>query len=52
MSSVGRPASCRGQVAGYKRPCGWRFVDEMPKNVSGRVLKRELRAQWSGDGKA
>ena len=36
-------ALCREWLAGYKRPRVWHFVDEIPKNVSGKVLKRELR---------
>ena len=44
-------ALCRAQLAGYKRPRQWFFVDEIPKNVSGKVLKRELRARWSGGGR-
>ncbi len=36
-------ALCREQLAGYKRPRRWFFVDEIPKNVSGKVLKRSLR---------
>jgi acyl-CoA synthetase (AMP-forming)/AMP-acid ligase II len=43
-------AFCRGELAGYKRPRHWFFVDEIPKNVSGKVLKRELRARWGSDG--
>jgi len=43
-------AFCRGQLAGYKRPRHWFFVDEIPKNVSGKVLKRELRMRWSEGG--
>jgi acyl-CoA synthetase (AMP-forming)/AMP-acid ligase II len=45
-------AFCRGQLAGYKRPREWHFVDEIPKNVSGKVLKRELRARWTGKDEA
>jgi len=36
-------ALCREQLAGYKRPRAYFFVDEIPKNVSGKVLKRVLR---------
>jgi acyl-CoA synthetase (AMP-forming)/AMP-acid ligase II len=36
-------ALCREQLAGYKRPRAWFFVDEIPKNVSGKILKRALR---------
>jgi acyl-CoA synthetase (AMP-forming)/AMP-acid ligase II len=40
---------CRGQIAGYKRPRAVAFVDELPKNASGKVLKRQLR-DASGTG--
>ncbi|MFW6093873.1 MAG: class I adenylate-forming enzyme family protein [Pseudomonadota bacterium] len=43
-------ALCREQLAGYKRPRAWYFVDAIPKNVSGKVLKRELRDGFSGGG--
>jgi acyl-CoA synthetase (AMP-forming)/AMP-acid ligase II len=36
-------ALCRERLAGYKRPRRWLFVAEIPKNVSGKVLKRSLR---------
>ncbi|MGH3743460.1 MAG: acyl-CoA synthetase [Mycobacteriales bacterium] len=36
-------ALCRDQLAGYKKPRRVAFVDELPKNASGKVLKRELR---------
>ena len=39
-------ALCRARLAGYKRPRSWHFVDEIPKNVSGKVLKRELRDRF------
>ena len=35
---------CREQLAGYKRPRAVRFVDALPRNPSGKILKRELRA--------
>jgi acyl-CoA synthetase (AMP-forming)/AMP-acid ligase II len=37
---------CRGRLAGYKRPGSVDFVDELPRNPSGKVLKRELREPW------
>jgi acyl-CoA synthetase (AMP-forming)/AMP-acid ligase II len=40
--------ACRGRLAGFKTPKDIRFVDELPKNVSGKILKRELREQFSG----
>jgi acyl-CoA synthetase (AMP-forming)/AMP-acid ligase II len=38
-------AFCREEIAGYKRPRHVVFVDALPKNASGKVLKRELRDQ-------
>lgn len=34
----------RARLAGYKKPRHVLFVEELPKNASGKVLKRELRA--------
>lgn len=36
---------CRAHIASYKKPRAVVFVDELPKNASGKVLKRELRDQ-------
>jgi acyl-CoA synthetase (AMP-forming)/AMP-acid ligase II len=36
-------ALCRSRLAGFKTPKSVRFIDELPKNVSGKILKRELR---------
>jgi acyl-CoA synthetase (AMP-forming)/AMP-acid ligase II len=37
----------RSRLAGYKLPRGGiRFVQELPRNASGKVLKRELRKQY------
>ena len=38
-------AFCRGEIAGYKRPRHVIFIGELPKNASGKILKRELRDQ-------
>jgi fatty-acyl-CoA synthase len=38
-------AWCRDGLADYKRPRQVVFVDELPRNPTGKVLKRELRAQ-------
>jgi len=40
--------TCRQNLAGYKRPQQVIFVDAIPKNVSGKVLKRELRDAHAG----
>jgi len=42
-------AFCRDHVAGYKKPRSVDFVDDLPKNNYGKILKRELRAQYWGD---
>ena len=34
---------CLDRIARYKRPKEYRFVDELPTNNYGKVLKRELR---------
>jgi acyl-CoA synthetase (AMP-forming)/AMP-acid ligase II len=40
---------CQGRLAGYKRPRSVDFVQELPRNPSGKVLKRELREPyWAG----
>jgi long-chain acyl-CoA synthetase len=36
-------AFCREQIARFKRPKLYRFVDTLPKNNYGKVLKTELR---------
>jgi len=35
---------CRGQLAKFKVPAAVEFLDALPRNPSGKVLKRELRA--------
>ena len=40
---------CRERLAHFKCPTEIRFVDALPRNPSGKVLKRELRAPfWAG----
>ncbi|ABD54068.1 AMP-binding protein [Jannaschia sp. CCS1] len=34
---------CEGCLASYKRPVEYRFVDNVPKSASGKILRRELR---------
>jgi acyl-CoA synthetase (AMP-forming)/AMP-acid ligase II len=36
---------CRGQLAKFKVPKTVAFIDALPRNPSGKVLKRELREQ-------
>jgi acyl-CoA synthetase (AMP-forming)/AMP-acid ligase II len=39
-------AQCDGKLARYKMPVAVRFVDAIPRNPSGKALKRELRLQF------
>ncbi len=42
-------AFTRERLAHYKCPTSIALVDELPRNPSGKVLKRELRAPyWEG----
>lgn len=34
---------CQGKLARFKIPVRVRFIDELPRNATGKVLKRELR---------
>jgi acyl-CoA synthetase (AMP-forming)/AMP-acid ligase II len=39
----------RGQLAGYKRPRSIDFIAELPRNPSGKILKKDLREPyWKG----
>lgn len=37
---------CRERLAGYKKPSAVVFVDSLPRNAAGKVLKRELRQRY------
>jgi long-chain acyl-CoA synthetase len=39
---------CRPRLAGYKRPRSVDFVDAIPRNPSGKILKHELRERYWG----
>ena len=42
-------AHCRGKIAGYKVPKSVDFTTVLPRNPSGKVLRRELRKPyWEG----
>jgi long-chain acyl-CoA synthetase len=41
-------AHCRKYIGGYKIPRRMAFVNELPKNAMGKILKNELRRIYSG----
>ncbi|MFQ6111298.1 MAG: class I adenylate-forming enzyme family protein, partial [Nitrospinota bacterium] len=42
-------AFCKENISSYKKPKSVDFVEELPKNNYGKILKRELRAKyWAG----
>lgn len=38
---------CRRQIASYKKPASIDFVDALPRNLTGKVVKAELRARYA-----
>ena len=43
---------CRGQLGGFELPQSVDFIEALPRNASGKVLKRELREPyWEGHGR-
>lgn len=48
LDSDGIIEFCRDRIAGYKIPRQFQAVDEIPRNPSGKVLKKDLRKPyWS-----
>lgn len=41
-------AFCRESLASFKKPKHVLFLDELPKSAYGKVLRRELKARFSG----
>jgi len=40
---------CGGKLGGFERPRSVDFIEALPRNASGKILKRELREPyWSG----
>lgn len=39
-------AYCREHLAGYKIPRRYEYLDELPRNAAGKLLKRELRERF------
>jgi fatty-acyl-CoA synthase len=49
LSEADLDQHCRDQLGGFKRPRRYSFVDALPRNAGGKILKRELRAKyWAG----
>jgi acyl-CoA synthetase (AMP-forming)/AMP-acid ligase II len=42
-------AFCKQSLAGYKVPKSVEFVDSLPKNATGKILKTELRKMYPAD---
>jgi len=44
---------CREKIAGYKIPRQLKIVDELPRNPSGKILKKILREPyWKDQGRS
>ncbi len=39
---------CRKKIGGFKCPKSVEFVNELPKNPAGKILKKELKKRFSG----
>lgn len=48
LDMAGVMKHCNGKVARYKQPWAVEFVDVIPRNPSGKILKRVLREQFPG----
>jgi len=42
---------CKGKMAGYKRPRKVVFIDQLPRTLTGKILKKDLRTLYIKDGK-
>src|SRR5439155_1247542 len=51
VSQAALDAICLDNIARYKRPREYRFVDALPKSNYGKVLKTELRHKLGENGK-
>jgi fatty-acyl-CoA synthase len=49
VDDAGLIAHARSHLAPYKLPKRVVFVDSLPRNTAGKLLKRELRKQYSGE---
>jgi acyl-CoA synthetase (AMP-forming)/AMP-acid ligase II len=45
-------AFCGERLAGYKKPRSVDFVNELPRDAAGKLLKRKIREPyWVGSGR-
>lgn len=51
VSEEGIIEFCREHLAHFKCPRSVDFLDELPKSGAGKILKRELRTKYWGEGK-
>jgi acyl-CoA synthetase (AMP-forming)/AMP-acid ligase II len=43
---------CKGKIASYKKPRTVDFVSELPMNLTGKIMRRQVREKyWTGKGK-
>ncbi len=45
-------AFCRSRLASYKVPARLRFVERLPRNAVGKLLRDALREEWSNESPA
>jgi len=38
---------CAGKLAGFKKPKSVEFIEKLPRNLTGKILKKELREKFS-----
>jgi acyl-CoA synthetase (AMP-forming)/AMP-acid ligase II len=38
---------CEGKLAGFKKPKTVEFIDKLPRNLTGKILKKDLRERFS-----
>jgi fatty-acyl-CoA synthase len=43
VTGTGLEEYCRSRIAGFKVPGYWKFVDEFPMTVTGKVQKFRMR---------
>ena len=49
VTSLDIIATARGRLASFKKPRQVIFTDQLPKTASGKIIKRELRAQLAAE---